>query len=58
MQAGVSWKELHQGGIHAILVAAILIGVWPVTTHVTARAARLRETRGLVVLPSELPDDE
>jgi multisubunit Na+/H+ antiporter MnhG subunit len=51
-------ESFSQGGIHAILVAAILIGVWPVTTHVTARAARLRETRGLVVLPSELPDDE
>ena len=46
------------GGVHAILVAAVLIGIGPVTTHVTARAARLRDTRGLVVLPSELPDTE
>ena len=46
-------ESFSQGGIHAILVAAILIGIGPVTTHATARAARLRETRGLVVLPSE-----
>jgi multisubunit Na+/H+ antiporter MnhG subunit len=51
-------ESFSQGGIHAILVAAILVGVGPVTAHVTARATRLRETSGLVVLPSELPADD
>jgi multicomponent Na+:H+ antiporter subunit G len=47
-------ESFSQAGIHAILVGAILLAVGPVLTHVTARAARLRETDGLVVLPSEL----
>jgi len=46
-------ESFSQGGVHAILVAAILIGVGPVITHATARAARLRETDGMIVLPSE-----
>lgn len=46
-------ESFSQGGIHAILVGAVLLATGPVLTHVTARAARLRETRGLVVLPSE-----
>jgi monovalent cation/proton antiporter MnhG/PhaG subunit len=57
--AGVLVNEsFSQAGIHAILVAAVLLVTAPVLTHVTARAARLRETDGLVVLPSELPDAE
>ena len=48
-------ESFSVGGIHAIIVGAILVATGPVLTHVTARAARLRETRGLVVLPSEEP---
>lgn len=47
-------ESLSQGGIHAIVTGAILLATGPVLTHVTARAARIRETQGLVVLPSEL----
>jgi multisubunit Na+/H+ antiporter MnhG subunit len=47
-------ESLSQGGIHAIVTGAILLATGPVLTHVTARAARIRATQGLVVLPSEL----
>jgi multicomponent Na+:H+ antiporter subunit G len=51
-------ESLSQGGIHAIVVAAIFLATGPVLTHATARAARLRETSGMVVLPSELAAGE
>jgi multisubunit Na+/H+ antiporter MnhG subunit len=47
-------ESLSQGGIHAIITGALLLATGPVLTHVTARAVRIRETQGLVVLPSEL----
>jgi multicomponent Na+:H+ antiporter subunit G len=51
-------ESFSQGGIHALLVGGILLATGPVITHATARAARLRETSGLVVLPSELEPGE
>jgi multisubunit Na+/H+ antiporter MnhG subunit len=51
-------ESFSQGGIHAVVIGAILASTGPVLTHVTARAARLRETDGLIVLPSELPEDD
>jgi multicomponent Na+:H+ antiporter subunit G len=50
-------ESFSQGGIHAVIVGCILLATGPVLAHVTARAARIRATQGLVVLPSELPED-
>lgn len=46
------------GGIHALIVGAILLVSTPLATHAIARSARLRETQGVLVLPSERPDEE
>ena len=51
-------ESFSQGGIHAIVVGVLLLATGPVLTHATARAVRLRETSGIVVLPSELTPGE
>jgi multisubunit Na+/H+ antiporter MnhG subunit len=42
-----------QGGIKAIMIAAILTATGPLLTHATGRAVRLRATGHVPVLPSE-----
>jgi multisubunit Na+/H+ antiporter MnhG subunit len=50
-------ESFSLGGVHAIVIGATLLATGPVITHVIARAVRLRETGGQLVLPSELPDE-
>lgn len=42
-----------QGGIHAIVIGAVLLTCGPVLSHATGQAIRLRETGHVPVLPSE-----
>jgi multisubunit Na+/H+ antiporter MnhG subunit len=46
-------ESFSQGGVHALLIAAILLLGSPVLTHATAQAVRLRDTGHVPVLPSE-----
>jgi multicomponent Na+:H+ antiporter subunit G len=46
-------ESFSQGGIKAVIVAVILLVTGPVLSHATARAARLRATGHVPVLPSE-----
>jgi multisubunit Na+/H+ antiporter MnhG subunit len=47
-------ESFSQGGIKAVAVGAILVACGPVLTHATGRAARLRATGHVPVLPSEV----
>jgi monovalent cation/proton antiporter MnhG/PhaG subunit len=47
-------ESFSQGGIKAVIVGAILVVTGPVLTHATGRAARLRQTGHVPVLPSEV----
>jgi multicomponent Na+:H+ antiporter subunit G len=46
-------ESLNQGGLHAILVAVVLLATGPVLTHATARAVHVRRRGAVTVLPSE-----
>jgi multisubunit Na+/H+ antiporter MnhG subunit len=46
-------ESFSQGGLHAIVIGAILLATGPVLTHATGQAVRLRETGHVPVLPSE-----
>ena len=41
------------GAVKAVLVAGLLVAINPVLTHVTARAARVRQFGHWVAMPSE-----
>ncbi|HEX4212711.1 MAG TPA: monovalent cation/H(+) antiporter subunit G [Candidatus Dormibacteraeota bacterium] len=46
-------EGLSSGTVKAILIALILLLLSPVLTHATARAIRIRERGGWMVLPEE-----
>jgi multicomponent Na+:H+ antiporter subunit G len=46
-------ESLNQAGLHAMLVAVVLLATAPVLTHATARAVHVRRRGAVTVLPSE-----